>query len=72
MLRYMASEQTEGNERWMAKAGSNDESVGMWTGDVGRAWCWAILDKNDGNGEGAGERTRKKRLEYGLLGFSDV
>ena len=72
MLRYMASERLEGNERWMAKAGRSDDFVGLWTGEAGRAWCWAVLDQSNGDGEGAEGGTGKKRMEYGLPGFSDV
>ena len=72
MLRCMASEQLEGNERWMAKVGRSDEFVGLWTGEAGRAWCWAVLDKCGRDGGGVEGATGKKRLKYGLPGFSDV
>ena len=72
MLRYMASEQLEGNERWMAMAGRSDDFVGLWTGEAGRAWCWAVLDESSGARDKVGKEREKKRVEYGLPGFGDV
>ncbi|KAJ9603537.1 hypothetical protein H2200_011723 [Cladophialophora chaetospira] len=30
---------------WMKDAGQNNEFVGLYTGEAGRAWAWAALDK---------------------------
>lgn len=35
----------------------SDDASGLWTGEAGRAWCWAVADKG---------------LDKRLLGFNDV
>lgn len=45
--RFLASITSEALEenRWLADAGRSDEFVGLFTGEAGRAWLWAIVDK---------------------------
>lgn len=42
---------------WMEDAGMSDGFAGLWTGEAGRAWTWAVADKG---------------LERRLIGFNDV
>ncbi|KAK5936937.1 hypothetical protein PMZ80_010875 [Knufia obscura] len=62
----MSTEQIEANARggrgglekgWMEDAGQSDGFAGLWTGEAGRAWVWAVADRKD---------------ERRLLGFNDV
>lgn len=53
---YMASDVLE-NQGWLDGAGRDNELVGLYTGEAGRAWVWALADKN---------------LEKSCIGFNDV
>ncbi|KAK5080817.1 hypothetical protein LTR70_000478 [Exophiala xenobiotica] len=57
-LAAMSSEMLEDRAKgWMEDAGVTDEFAGLWTGEAGRAWVWAVADKG---------------LERRCIGFSDV
>lgn len=56
-LAQMSSRVLEENKAWMAKAGQSDDFVGLFTGEAGRAWTWAVADKG---------------LERTCIGFNDV
>lgn len=56
-LSYMSSQVLEENKLWMTKAGQSDSFVGLFTGEAGRAWVWAIADKG---------------LEKTCIGFNDL
>ncbi|EXJ94782.1 hypothetical protein A1O1_03180 [Capronia coronata CBS 617.96] len=53
---YMASAVLE-NQGWLDEAGRDDQLVGLYTGEAGRAWVWAVADKN---------------LQKTCIGFNDV
>lgn len=55
-LSYMSSEALE-TRGWMGHAGGSDEFVGLYTGEAGRAWAWAVADKG---------------LERTCIGFNDL
>ena len=44
---FLASMSTEALEAagWLTNAGRDDEFVGLYTGEAGRAWAWAVKDK---------------------------
>ena len=53
-----AEGEASGDENgWMADAGLSDSFVGLWTGEAGRAWVWAVAD------------TKSARR---LVGFNDI
>lgn len=56
-LAYISSQVLEENEQWMAKAGQTDDFVGLFTGEAGRAWVWAVADSH---------------LEKTCIGFNDL
>lgn len=43
-LAFMSSETLE-SAGWLKEAGRDDEFVGLYTGEAGRAWAWAVQDK---------------------------
>jgi hypothetical protein len=43
-LTFMASDVLEGGS-WLDEAGKDDEFVGLYTGEAGRAWAWAVADR---------------------------
>jgi hypothetical protein len=54
-LAHMSTEMLEGplgkKLGWLADAGHSDKYAGLYTGEAGRAWTWAVFDaqsKNDG------------------------
>jgi hypothetical protein len=47
----------------MAKAGQSDEFAGLYTGEAGRAWTWAVLDR---------VKQGEDRWKMGIIGFNDV
>jgi hypothetical protein len=42
-LAHMTSDAMEGTT-WLGKAGRDDQFVGLFTGEAGRAWVWAVQD----------------------------
>ena len=44
-LSCMSSEKLESGG-WLDKAGRDDQFVGLYTGEAGRAWVWAVRDKD--------------------------
>ena len=50
---------------WLSEAGHTDDFAGLYTGEAGRAWAWAVADQigKAGGSAGAGR---------GLIGFNDV
>ena len=68
-LSYMSTEVLEGEIgeklKWMSQAGRFDDFAGLYTGEAGRAWVWAMVDQmRKGGGEG-------KELGRGMIGFND-
>lgn len=57
-LSYMSSDYLEA-QGWMSEAGKSDEFVGLYTGEAGRAWAWAVADKPE-------------ELGRSCIGFSDL
>ncbi|EXJ88848.1 hypothetical protein A1O3_01912 [Capronia epimyces CBS 606.96] len=53
---YMASEVLE-NQGWLDQAGRDDQFVGLYTGEAGRSWVWAVADK---------------KLDKNCVGFNDL
>lgn len=45
------------SQGWLKAAGKTDEFVGLFTGEAGRAWAWAVADR---------------RLEKTCIGFNDI
>ena len=43
-LSCMTSEMLEQQEGWLAEAGRSDDFAGLYTGEAGRAWTWAVAD----------------------------
>ncbi|KIW11012.1 hypothetical protein PV08_10311 [Exophiala spinifera] len=43
---YMSSDSLEA-QGWLEEAGRNDSFVGLYTGEAGRAWTWAVAEKFD-------------------------
>ena len=43
-LSCMTSEMLERQEGWLAMAGRSDDFAGLYTGEAGRAWTWAVAD----------------------------
>ncbi|KAL6246057.1 hypothetical protein RBB50_007210 [Rhinocladiella similis] len=43
---YMSSDSLE-SQGWLKEAGRGDEFVGLFTGEAGRAWTWAVAEKFD-------------------------
>ena len=68
-LSYMSTEILEGGIGqklgWMSEAGNTADFAGLYTGEAGRAWAWALADQIGKGGEetGAGR---------GLIGFNDI
>lgn len=56
MLACMASDILE-SQGWLDEAGRDDKFAGLYTGEAGRAWTWAVADKG---------------LERTSLGFNDL
>ena len=50
---------------WMSDAGHTDDFAGLYTGEAGRAWVWALLDMRNSGGERSHTWNR-------LIGFNDV
>jgi len=56
LLGHITTEQLESNAQadttkglekgWLQDAGRTDDFVGLFTGEAGRAWVWAVADKN--------------------------
>ncbi|RMZ75029.1 hypothetical protein DV737_g5483, partial [Chaetothyriales sp. CBS 132003] len=65
-LALTASAQLEANGAWMGKAGGSSDFVGLYTGEAGRAWMWAVADQMQRRGNG------KTRWDMGIIGFSDL
>ena len=63
-LGYMGSAVLEGSEEWMAEAGMQDAFVGLYTGEAGRAWAWAVADRVSKHGA--------ERRELGVIGYNDL
>lgn len=61
----ISSKVLESNRVWMRDAGRDDSWVGLYTGEAGRAWIWAIakLGFTDEHG--------KFVLGGGLIGYTD-
>lgn len=57
-LSEMTSEKLEARGVWMARAGHSDDFVGLYDGEAGRAWVWAV----------AAQEGRKASL----IGYNDV
>ncbi|KIW43180.1 uncharacterized protein PV06_04313 [Exophiala oligosperma] len=48
LVTYMSSGSLEeAQQGWLKEAGRSDEFVGLYTGEAGRAWTWAVADKFD-------------------------
>ena len=43
-LSYVTSEMLEQQGGWMAEAGRSDNFAGLYPGEAGRAWTWAVAD----------------------------
>ncbi|KIX00703.1 uncharacterized protein Z518_09768 [Rhinocladiella mackenziei CBS 650.93] len=56
LLAYMSSDTLE-SRGWLDEAGRDDELVGLYTGEAGRAWAWAVADRG---------------LERTCIGFNDL
>lgn len=65
MLSHMSSDHLEANAEWMAQAGMQDSFAGLYTGEAGRAWAWAVAEQVEAKGGNV-------REEMGIIGFSDV
>ncbi|RMZ86861.1 hypothetical protein DV736_g5916, partial [Chaetothyriales sp. CBS 134916] len=63
-LALTASTQLEANSAWMRKAGQSSDFVGLYTGEAGRAWMWAVVDQMHHHG--------KTRWDMGIIGFNDL
>ena len=61
-LRYISSEELDRRKDVWGQDG--DKAVGLWTGEGGRAWVWAVCDLV--------AKERKTRIEMGVIGFDDV
>ncbi|KAK4946340.1 hypothetical protein LTR10_014538 [Elasticomyces elasticus] len=57
-ISYMSSNYLEA-QGWMNEAGRSDEFVGLYTGEAGRAWAWAVADKPE-------------ELGRACIGFNDL
>ncbi|KAG9780454.1 hypothetical protein KCU88_g3768, partial [Aureobasidium melanogenum] len=55
-LAYMVSDVLE-KQGWLEEAGRDDQLAGLYTGEAGRAWVWAVADKG---------------LEKTCLGYNDI
>lgn len=55
-LTWMSSDNLEANA-WLHEAGRDDQFVGLYTGEAGRAWAWAVADQH---------------LERTCIGFNDL
>ena len=68
-LSYMSIELLEGGIGqklgWMSEAGRTDDFAGLYTGEAGRAWAWAVAEQS---GKAAGVTG----IGRGLIGFNDV
>jgi hypothetical protein len=58
-LSYMTSDALPQNDPWMDGAGRADDFVGLYTGEAGRAWAWAVAD-------------RPEELGRVCIGFNDL
>lgn len=56
LMAFNASEVLE-SQGWLEEAGKSDGFVGLFTGEAGRSWAWAVADKS---------------LEKACIGFNDV
>ena len=56
LMAFTTSELLE-SQGWLEEAGKSDGFVGLFTGEAGRAWAWAVADKG---------------LEKACIGFNDV
>jgi Lanthionine synthetase C-like protein len=68
---YMSTANLEGELGqqldWTSEAGHSDDYAGLFTGEAGRAWVWALVDtKKTESGQG--------RFDIGrtVIGFDDV
>ncbi|KAK5279360.1 hypothetical protein LTR40_007917 [Exophiala xenobiotica] len=43
-ITYMSTDYLE-SQGWLKDAGRSDQFVGLYTGEAGRAWAWAVADK---------------------------
>lgn len=55
---------------WLTDAGHSDEYAGLYTGEAGRAWTWAVLEKGCSTPDDQ-QRTRDITRQ-GVLGFNDM
>lgn len=55
-LSWMTSKSLEENN-WLRRAGHTDDFAGLFVGETGRAWVWAVADKG---------------LEKNCIGFNDI
>lgn len=46
-LAEMTSEKLESRSEWMIEAGCSDEFVGLYGGEAGRAWVWAVAAQEE-------------------------
>ena len=44
LLAYSGTDNLE-SQGWLDEAGKSDQFVGLFTGEAGRAWAWAVADK---------------------------
>jgi lantibiotic modifying enzyme len=67
MLTYMSTEVLEGDLGtelgWMQDSGMSDDFAGLFTGEAGRAWVWALVDCGSDKGSG---------IRRWVLGFNDL